>query len=111
MRYNFSELVGSRRVGMKDLGEIKKTLSIQKPALAERFKVKEIGIFGSYVRGEQEDISDIDILVEFSEPIGWEFIDLQEYLEDILSLKVDLVTANALRSQFKDRILREVAYV
>ncbi|MDD3719514.1 MAG: nucleotidyltransferase family protein [Actinomycetota bacterium] len=96
---------------MKDLGEIKKTLSSQKPILAERFKVKEIGIFGSYVRGDQEDISDIDILVEFSEPIGWEFIDLLEYLEDTLSLKVDLVTSNALRSQFKERILREVAYV
>jgi len=96
---------------MKDLGEIKKTLSSQKPVLVERFKVKEIGIFGSYVRGEQEYFSDIDILVEFSEPIGWEFIDLLEYLEDILSLKVDLVTSNALRSQFKERILREVAYV
>jgi predicted nucleotidyltransferase len=96
---------------MKDLGEIKETLSRQKPVLIEKYKVKEIGIFGSYVRGEQENISDIDILVEFSEPIGWEFIDLQEYLEDILSLKVDLVTSNALRSQFKERILREVAYV
>jgi predicted nucleotidyltransferase len=96
---------------MKDLGEIKEALSRQKPLLVENYKVKEIGIFGSYVRGEQENISDIDILVEFSEPIGWEFIDLQEYLEDILSLKVDLVTANALRSQFKERILREVAYV
>ena len=96
---------------MKDLREIKEALSRHKPLLIEKYKVKEIGIFGSYVRGEQENISDIDILVEFSEPIGWEFIDLQEYLEGILSLKVDLVTANALRSQFKERILREVAYV
>ena len=96
---------------MKDLWEIKEALSRQKPVLIEKYKVKETGIFGSYVRGEQENISDIDILVEFSEPIGWEFIDLQEYLEDILSLKVDLVIANALRSQFKERILREVAYV
>ena len=96
---------------MKDLGEIKKTLSSQKPVFVERSRVKEIDIFGFYARGEQENISDVDILVEFSGPIGWEFIDLLEYLEDMLSLKVDLVTSNALRSQFKERILREVAYV
>jgi len=94
-----------------DLGEIMKTLSSQKQVLVERFKVREIGVFGSYVRGEQEELSDIDILVEFSEPVGWEFIDLLEYLEDFLGLKVDLVTPDALRPQFKERILREVAYV
>ena len=96
---------------MRDLEEIKRTISTQKPVLAERFKVKEIGIFGSYIRGEQEELSDVDILVEFSEPIGWEFVDLLAYLEDMLSLKVDLVTPNALKPQIKERILEEVAYV
>ncbi len=96
---------------MKDLEEIKQVLSRQKQALAENFKVKEIGIFGSYVRGEQEELSDVDILVEFNEPIGWEFIDLLDYLENVLNMKVDLVTPNALRPQFKERILKEVAYV
>ena len=96
---------------MKDLEEIKQVLSRQKQALAETFKVKEIGIFGSYVRGEQEELSDVDILVEFNEPIGWEFIDLLDYLENALNMKVDLVTPNALRPQFKERILKEVAYV
>ena len=96
---------------MKDLEEIKQVLSRQKPALAENFKVKEIGIFGSYVRGEQEELSDVDILVEFNEPIGWEFIDLLDYLENALNMKVDLVTPNALRPQFKERILKEVACV
>ena len=96
---------------MKDLVEIKQTISSQKSVLSERFKVKDIGIFGSYTRGEQEELSDIDILVEFSEPVGWEFIDLLEYLEDKLGLSVDLVTPNALKPQIKERILREVAYV
>jgi len=96
---------------MKDLEEIKQVLSRQKPALAENFKVKEIGIFSSYVRGEQEELSDVDILVEFNEPIGWEFIDLLDYLENALNMKVDLVTPNALRPQFKERILKEVAYL
>lgn len=94
-----------------DLGEVTEALSNQKQILTERFKVKEIGVFGSYVRGEQEDISDNDILVEFAEPVGWEFIDLLEYLEDVLGRKVDLVTPDALRPQFKERILKEVAYV
>lgn len=94
-----------------DLGEVKEVLSSQKQVLLDKFKVKEIGVFGSYVRGEQEELSDIDILVDFAEPVGWEFIDLLEYLEDVLGRKVDLVTPDALRPQFKERILREVAYV
>jgi predicted nucleotidyltransferase len=100
-----------RRIRMMGLGEVKQVLSDQKQVLVERFKVKEIGIFGSYLRGEQEGLSDIDILVEFAEPVGWEFIDLLEYLEDILGLKVDLVTPDALRPQFKEKVLREVTYV
>ena len=96
---------------MRNLEEIKQTISNKKLILAESYKVKDIGIFGSYTRGEQEELSDIDILVEFSEPIGWEFVDLLEYLEDLLGLKVDLVTPNALRPQIKERILKEVAYV
>lgn len=94
-----------------DLEEIKAVLSSQKEFLAENFKVKEIGVFGSYVRGEEGELSDIDILVEFYEPVGWEFVDLLEYLQEILGQKVDLVTPNALRPQFKERILREVSFV
>jgi predicted nucleotidyltransferase len=89
---------------------IKETLKRFKPALQEKFKVKEIGIFGSYVRGEESEESDVDILVEFSEPIGWEFIDLIEFLEKILGRKVDLVTVRALKPQLKDKILKEVVY-
>ena len=89
---------------------IKETLKRCKPILREKFKVKEIGIFGSYVRGEESEESDVDILVEFAEPIGWEFIDLVEYLEEILGRKVDLVTVRALKPQIKDKILKEVVY-
>ncbi|NPV79251.1 MAG: nucleotidyltransferase family protein [Firmicutes bacterium] len=81
-----------------------------KPFLAGRFKVKEIGLFGSCIRGEQTEGSDVDILVEFSAPIGWEFIDLKDFLESLLGLKVDLVTGGALKPQMKDRILQEVVY-
>ncbi|KYK27971.1 MAG: nucleotidyltransferase family protein [Theionarchaea archaeon] len=94
-------------MNLKDIEDI---LRKHKPVLQEKYKVKEIGIFGSYVRGEQSKISDIDILVQFSEPVGWEFLDLKEFLELILGTKVDLVTVNALKPQIKDRILKEVVY-
>lgn len=69
---------------MKERSEIEKTLKELKPLLVNKFKVKRIGIFGSYIRGEESGESDLDILVEFSEQIGWEFVDFKEYLEDIL---------------------------
>ena len=87
------------------------TLKRYKPFLAEQFKVKEIGIFGSYSRGEESEKSDVDILVDFYEPIGWEFIDLKEFLEEILGRQVDLATPRALRPQLREKILEEVTYI
>jgi predicted nucleotidyltransferase len=81
-----------------------------KPFLKEKYKVGKIGYFGSYARGEQTEESDIDILVEFSEPIGLEFVELKFYLEKILELKVDIVTPNALKPVLKDSILQEVIF-
>ncbi|WP_423792285.1 nucleotidyltransferase family protein [Methanocaldococcus indicus] len=97
---------------MKTLSEIKEILRKHKNELKERYKVKSIAIFGSYARGEQKETSDIDILVEFYEtPDLIEFVDLKYYLEDILGLKVDLVTKNALHPMIKDEILKEAEYV
>jgi len=95
---------------MKSLEKIEKTLKKYKPSLKKEFKVKKIGIFGSYVRGEESKESDIDILVEFYESPGWEFFDLKEYLEEILDKKVDLVTIKALKPQLKDKILEEAVF-
>jgi len=95
---------------MKTLEEIEGIIKKYKSVLREEYKVKGIGIFGSYVRGEQLDISDIDVLVEFYEPVGWEFLDLKEFLESVLHVRVDLVTIGALKPQIKDRILKEVIY-
>lgn len=95
---------------MKTRIEIEETLKRYKPFLCEKFKVKEIGVFGSYARGEESEKSDVDILVEFYAPIGWEFIDLKEFLEEILGREVDLVTMRALKSQLKDNILKEVVF-
>jgi len=79
--------------------------------LSKSFKVKSIMIFGSYARNEQKEDSDVDIIVDFSEPIGLEFIDLKEYLEEILGMKVDLVTPRAIRRKMRKSILKEAVKI
>ncbi|MCP8313123.1 MAG: nucleotidyltransferase family protein [archaeon] len=97
---------------MKTLEEIKNILAANKEELRQKYKVKEIGIFGSFVRGEQRKRSDVDILVEFEEPIGlFEFMDLEEYLEKLLKVKVDLVSKGALKPRIGEYILKEVVYL
>jgi len=96
---------------MKTLKEIEKILKENKAILAERFKVKEIGIFGSYVRGEQKEKSDVDILVSFYEPISLlKLVSLENFLTDLTGVKVDIVPKEDIRSELKERILGEVIY-
>lgn len=95
---------------MKTRQEIARTPKQHKFFLAKQFGVSRIGIFGSYVRGEESRESDIDILVEFGQPIGWEFIDLKEFLERVLAMKVDLVTERAIKPRMRERILKEVVF-
>jgi len=95
---------------MSELEEIKQKLREHKPELKEKYNVEEIGIFGSYVHGDQAESSDIDLLVEFSEPVGWEIIDLKEELEKLLDRPVDLVTKDALKPRLKPQIMKDVVY-
>jgi predicted nucleotidyltransferase len=93
----------------KKIKEIENAIKRSKPYLKEKYKVKNIGIFGSYVRGEQETGSDLDVLVEFGERIGFfKFLELEEYLQDLVQLKVDLVSRKALKPRIGQHILREV---
>lgn len=97
---------------MKTKEEILKTLAALKPELQSRYKVKEIGVFGSFVRGEQGEASDVDILVEFEKPIGFfKFLNLEEYLANQLGLKVDLVSKKALKPVIGQHILEEVILI
>ncbi len=74
----------------------------------EEFSVGSLSVFGSVARGEAEVDSDVDLLVEFSKPVGlFEFVGLQQHLEGLLGCAVDLATPNALRPGMRSRILRE----
>ncbi|MFW6194757.1 MAG: nucleotidyltransferase family protein, partial [Halobacteriota archaeon] len=93
--------------------EISRTLKENETTLKDKYKVKEIGIFGSWVRGEQRvNKSDLDVLVDFEEPVSLlEFVELERYLSELLGIKVDLVMKNALKPRIGKRILEEVVYV
>lgn len=91
--------------------DIENTLRALKPELKQRFHVRRLGYFGSFATGQPHDNSDVDVLVEFSEPLGWEFFELEELLETALQRRVDLVTTDALKAQLREQILREVHYV
>ncbi len=81
------------------LEDIRKILSEHKEELKRKYHLKSIAIFGSYTRKEEKETSDVDILVEFENPIGWEFVDLCEELKKLLGVKVDVVTKRAVLSK------------
>lgn len=96
---------------MQSREEIFATLQRLKDDIAARFSVSRIGIFGSVARGEQTEASDIDILVEFSRPVGFfAFLELEEYLSLHLGAPVDLVTPDALKTSIRERVAAEVVY-
>ncbi len=97
---------------MSELDKIKQVLRKNKPALKRQFKVKALGIFGSYVRGEQKKNSDIDILVEFSRDPGlFDYVRMENHLSSILKKHVDLVMKGSLKPTIGKYIMREVVYV
>lgn len=96
---------------MSSLIQIQKTLSSHKAEFFDLFRVKNLAVFGSYARNEQRKDSDVDILVEFDSPVGIEFIDLGNYLERILNLRVDLVSRNGIKPQYLKRIKGDLKYV
>lgn len=97
---------------MKKYEEIQEIIKNNKKELKEKFKVKEIGVFGSYVKSEEKKGSDVDILVEFSDHIGFiKFMKLEYYLSDLIGVKVDLVMKTALKPRIGKRILKEVVYI
>jgi len=96
---------------MRKIEEICSTLKNLKPEIRKNFKVKELGVFGSYIHEEQNADSDLDILVTFEEPVGFKFLELEEYLSEALGIKVDLVSKKALKPRIGKRILEQVIMV
>jgi len=93
------------------LNEIKNTLGSHKNRLFQDYPIKSMTIFGSYSRKEQNDSSDLDILVEFSDRIGVRFIDLAEELESIVGFKVDLVSKKGIQEKYLKSIDSDLIYV
>lgn len=96
---------------MITLNQIKKILTSNKSYLQEKYFVDEIGIFGSFSRGEQTKRSDIDLLVSLKKPIGLEFVDLSYELEKLFNHKVDLVSKGAVKKRLMSEIEKDIIYV
>ena len=96
---------------MKTLTDISTILKKKKDQLFDTYGIENLAIFGSYVRNEQMKNSDLDILVEFYKPIGIEFIELAEELENMLGIKVDLISRNGLKPKYFKAIESELIYV
>ena len=97
---------------MSELDKIRKLLQQNKSVLRREFKMKEMGIFGSYVQGKHKKNSDVDILVTFSETPGlFDYVRMENRLSAMLHKKVDLVMKESLKPNIGRNILREVVYV
>ena len=90
---------------------ILETLKTHKNEIKQRFRIKKIGIFGSYARNEQTASSDIDILVDFEDPNFDTFIDLLSYCEELFDKSVDLITATGLSPHIKPYMEKEIIWV
>ena len=96
---------------MAALSTIQKELKRHKPRLVQKYRVKKIGVFGSYAYGGAKKNSDVDILVEFHEPIGLAFVDLADELEKILHHRVDLVSRAGIKPKYFQQVKKDVRYV
>ena len=102
------------RQAVRNVEEAKAVLKEHKAEVVQRYRVSELGIFGSFVRGEQKKRSDIDILVEFDEkniPGLIKLSEMERYLQRLLKKKVDLVIKSGIRRELKKGILKEVVYI
>jgi len=98
---------------MKTFEDIKRILSEHKDEIQEKYGVVILGVFGSYAREEQSKVSDVDILVEIERPIGLKLFELWDNLENLLNVKVDLLTVKAVKQKHLlwESIKEDLVYV
>lgn len=94
-----------------ELKEVIEELERQKDSLFERYAIRKLAVFGSVSRGDNSEDSDLDILVEFNRPIGIRFIDLADELEELLNVKVDLVSKDGIKPRYLKQIEQDLSYV
>lgn len=91
--------------------EILSILKINKPTLLKKYPISELGLFGSFARGDNNNKSDIDILVDFNDRLGVGFIDLAHELEDIFKVKVDLVSRKGIKPRYLTSVEENLVHV
>ncbi len=96
---------------MKNIKEIISLLNTNRQILYSKYSIKSLAIFGSYARKENNEQSDLDLIVEFKDKIGVKFIDLADELESILGLKIDLVSKNGIKEKYFKTIESDLIYV
>jgi len=96
---------------MHQVNEIKSILSSGLPNLKKKYPISSMAVFGSYARGEKNENSDLDIVVEFNGDNGWDFFDLANELEIILDQKIDLVSGKAIKPHYWEHIKQDLIYV
>lgn len=96
---------------MKSLKDIKSILGNNREKLFKLYPIKSLAIFGSFARNQQQGDSDLDIIVEFDDKIGIGFIDLANELENLIGLKIDLVSKNGIKKRYFQSLEEELIYV
>jgi hypothetical protein len=93
------------------LQNILQILRRHKPELQRKYPISRLGVFGSYARGEATEKSDIDIAVEFSAPMGLNFVAMADELEELLGIKTDVVPKRAIKPQYLSYVEKDIVYV
>jgi predicted nucleotidyltransferase len=97
---------------MKTRQEILAILRDKKSELASRYGVSQLALFGSYARNEQNEASDIDVVVEFEKPIsGLSFVSLAEAIESAIGIRADVVPADGIKPRYREFIGKDLVYV
>ena len=96
---------------MRDAEDIREELAALKPQLQEEYPIGDLGILGSYARGEQQPESDLDVVVTFEQPVTLDLVRLEEELTQRLGITVDLITGDSLKPRIEARVADDVVCV
>ena len=96
---------------MYTLQTILKILRQHKPELQQKYPISRLGVFGSYARGDATEKSDVDIVVEFSAPMGLNFVAMANEIEELLGIKTDVVSRGGIKTKYLPYVEKDIVYV